>query len=85
MMRTDTRNRGPLNVAPEVTFTRLPFGGAVLVNGRTLDLIECDDRLADRIGALITPGHDEPPPDDGPIAELIRGGWLAPAGPEEER
>ena len=77
---------GVLAVAPQATFTRLPFGGAVLVDGRTLDLLECDEQLTELISALIGPPParlpsyaETTPPGGNQVTQLIREGWLVPA------
>jgi len=46
--------RGVLRCADDVTITRLPFGGAVLINGRTLALLECAEPDAAVLAALLT-------------------------------
>lgn len=63
----------------EVSFTRLPFGGAVLVNGTTLMLAECGEAHAVAFERLLTSGV--PPSDDGPAArtlaeDMVKAGWL---------
>jgi hypothetical protein len=45
--------RGAFAAARDVTITPLPFGGAVLVNGRTLALLECAAPEASVLGALL--------------------------------
>jgi hypothetical protein len=42
--------------APGVTFTRLPYGGAVLVNATTLALTECGESEAVLVEHLLTHG-----------------------------
>jgi hypothetical protein len=44
---------GAFAPACDVTITPLPFGGAVLVNGRTLTLLECAAPEAAMLGALL--------------------------------
>ena len=52
--------RGALRAAPDVTITRLPFGGAVLVNGRTLALLECAEPDAALLDALVAAPRERP-------------------------
>lgn len=79
-----TKASPALTVAPRVTFTPLPFGGAVLVNGRTLELIECDEQTAETISALLT--HPDTRRSGAErIARLIDEGWLVRAEPEVPR
>jgi hypothetical protein len=67
-----------LRLAPHITVTRLPFGGAVLVNGVTLGLAECGELDADVLDRLLTRGF--PGPDGGAGAglaeQMIKAGWL---------
>ncbi len=76
---------GAFTAAPGVTITRLPFGGAVLVNGRTLALLECAEPDAELLAALVA----TPPGRPGRIGEmatplahaatrLVHDGWLIP-------
>ena len=51
---------GALRAAPDVTITRLPFGGAVLVNGRTLELLECAEPDAALLDALVAAPRERP-------------------------
>jgi hypothetical protein len=76
--------RPALATAPAVTFTALPFGGAVLVDGSTFAVVECGDRDAALIEELL---EDRPAgtrrPDDGGeraqgAARLVAEGWLVP-------
>jgi hypothetical protein len=78
--------RGALRCADDVTITRLPFGGAVLVNGRTLALLECAEPDAAVLGALLTALERRNGVDDQMAAALERtasrlvdAGWLVPA------
>ena len=87
--------RGTFTAAPGVTITPLPFGGAVLVNGRTLALLECAEPDAALLAALVAAPADGPQlPDDIAAAldaaatRLVRDGWLvgaarAPQGEDE--
>lgn len=75
--------RGTLTAAPGITITPLPFGGAVLVNGRTLALLECAEPDAALLAALVAAPADGPQlPDDVAAAldaaatRLVRDGWL---------
>ena len=78
--------RGALRAAPDVTITRLPFGGAVLVNGRTLALLECAEPDTALLDVLVAAPRERP----GRIEEieavlarmasrLVDDGWLVPA------
>src|SRR3954447_24052378 len=67
-----------VRLATHTTLTRLPFGGAVLINGVTLELAECSESDADIVDRLLTRGlglHSV-----GPVVRLaeqmIRAGWL---------
>jgi hypothetical protein len=89
-MMQEARNlRGAFVPAPDVAITRLPFGGAVLVNGSTLALLECAAPDAEMIAALLaTPapapaqrsGRGEPPSAvlERTARRLVDEGWLAP-------
>jgi hypothetical protein len=61
--------------APGVTVARLPFGGAVLFNGTTLDIVECDGWHRDLIDDLLN-GAGGRPEARALAAQLVRGGWL---------
>ncbi|MFI6515433.1 actinodefensin-associated protein B [Spirillospora sp. NPDC050679] len=54
-----------MKVAPGVSFTRLPHGGAVLVNGTTLALTECGEPEAAVIQHLLA--HGLPDPEEAPF------------------
>jgi hypothetical protein len=78
--------RGALRAAPGVTITRLPFGGAVLVDGRTLALLECAEPDAVLLDALVARPCDRPGRGgemDAVLARmasrLVDDGWLVPA------
>ena len=78
--------RGALRAARDVTITRLPFGGAVLVNGRTLALLECAEPDAALLDVLVGPPRERPGRSgelDAVLARmasrLIDDGWLVPA------
>ncbi|GIJ29578.1 hypothetical protein Vqi01_47400 [Micromonospora qiuiae] len=61
-----------LKLAPQVTLTRLPYGGAVLVNGVNLAIAECDEPQAVAIEDLLAGGVPE-----GQLAQvLIVAGWV---------
>ncbi|MGW7197150.1 actinodefensin-associated protein B [Streptomyces chryseus] len=74
-----------LCLAPHVTLTRLPYGGAVLLNTVTLLLAECGEPQAAALDSLLAAGL--PPDRDSPparlAAELLATGWLTtrPPGP----
>lgn len=61
-----------MRFASGVTFTRLPYGGAVLVDATTLRLSECGESEAVLVEHLLThggPGPEETPrplPEPGP-------------------
>jgi hypothetical protein len=67
-----------LSLAPDVRLTWLPYGGAVLLHGRTLALAECDERDAALLGRLLAGGR--PDPDDPEalrvVRDLIDSRWL---------
>jgi hypothetical protein len=69
-MRNTSAQRPALTTATRVTFTALPFGGAVLVDGSTLAVVECGD--GDREG------------DAALIEELVAEGWLVPRARADE-
>ena len=80
--------RGAFTAAPGVAITPLPFGGAVLVNGRTLALLECAEPDAALLAALVAAPADGPQlPDDIAAAldaaatRLVRDGWLVGGAP----
>lgn len=81
--------QGALRCADDVTITRLPFGGAVLINGRTLALLECAEPDAAVLAALLTAPARRHGLDDQMAAvlertasRLVDDGWLvlAPTG-----
>ncbi len=81
--------RGTFTAAPGVTITPLPFGGAVLVNGRTLALLECAEPEAVLVAALVTAPANGPEladeiaaPLDAAATRLVRDGWLVRAAEE---
>ncbi len=49
--------RGQLRLAPNVGFTRLPFGGGVLLDSRTLAIVECGERDAELVARVLA-AHD---------------------------
>lgn len=65
-------------LGPGVRLTRLPFGGAVLMNEKTLALVECTERDAAVIERLLSGEH--PGPDDADVRrvarDLLRSQWL---------
>ena len=79
--------RGALRAAPGVTITRLPFGGAVLVNGRTLALLECAEPDAALLDVLVAAPRERPGRGIETIeaalarmaSRLVDDGWLVPA------
>ncbi|WP_434599941.1 actinodefensin-associated protein B [Streptomyces sp. A5-4] len=81
---TDSSRRAP-RLAPHVTLTPLPFGGAVLVRASTLSIVECGEQEAALLARLLTDGP--PARDAEPGGEAVRrmgaalaaGGWLRPA------
>jgi hypothetical protein len=87
MMQRLQDMRGTFTAAPGVTITPLPFGGAVLVNGRTLALLECAEPDAALLAALVAGPADGPPqlpddiaaPLDAAATRLVRDGWLVGA------
>lgn len=83
--------RGRLRLAPNVGFTRLPFGGGVLLNSRTLAIVECDERDAELVARVLavhdSADFDDDPdsPDDAAVDQmavrLLEAEWLI-AGPD---
>lgn len=78
--------QGAFAAAPHVTITRLPFGGAVLVNGRTLALLECAEPDAALLGALVAAPRERSASNGRRDAvlermanRLVEDGWLVPA------
>jgi hypothetical protein len=71
-----------MKIAPEVAFTRLPHGGAVLVNRATLALIECGESDAALIERLLTHGlRAKETAELRRLAEqMIESGWLLADG-----
>jgi hypothetical protein len=65
-------------LAPGVTFTRLPHGGGVVVNGTRLELAECGEREADLIALLIAgvPRPNLTTAQRKVIDDLIAADWL---------
>ncbi|MFD5661715.1 actinodefensin-associated protein B [Streptomyces hirsutus] len=68
-----------LRLAPGVGLTPLPFGGAVLANGRTLAVSEIGPRDTLIVHRLLAVGM--PPQEAGPwptrfAGHLIEAGWL---------
>jgi hypothetical protein len=85
MMQQTQDIRGTLTAAPGVTITPLPFGGAVLVNGRTLALLECAEPDAALLAALLAAPADRheragelAAPLQAAARRLVRDGWLVP-------
>lgn len=77
---------GAFAAAHDVTITRLPFGGAVLIDGRTLALLECAEPDAALLDALVTvpraPSGRTAQLDavlERMAARLVDDGWLVPA------
>jgi hypothetical protein len=77
---------GAFTAAPGVTITPLPFGGAVLVNGRTLALLECAEPDAALLAALLAAPanrHERAAEMAAPLRaaaqRLVHDGWLVPA------
>jgi hypothetical protein len=77
---------GAFAAAQDVTITRLPFGGAVLINGRTLALLECAEPDAALLGALVAApaqrlgSHEQVHAVLERMAgRLVADGWLVPA------
>ncbi|GAA1541244.1 hypothetical protein GCM10009730_57960 [Streptomyces albidochromogenes] len=75
-----------LRLAPHVTLTRLPYGGAVLLNTVTLALAECGEPQAAALDGLLASGlppSDRESPPGRLAAELLATGWLTarPPGP----
>jgi hypothetical protein len=89
MMQEAEDLRGAFAAAPGITITRLPFGGAVLINGRTLALLECAEPDAELLAALVAaPANGQERADEiaAPLeaaaTQLVREGWLVRATTE---
>ncbi|WP_157358214.1 actinodefensin-associated protein B [Amycolatopsis alba] len=65
-----------MRLAPEVTRTRLPFGGTVLVNGVTMDLAECQEPQSAILDRLLDRSASDAPATRAFAAALLEGGWL---------
>ncbi|GAA1335626.1 actinodefensin-associated protein B [Saccharothrix algeriensis] len=68
-----------LRIAPHVTVTQLPYGGAVLVDGVTLAVAECEDREAEFLDLLLSRGAlpEGASPATRRFAEqLVGAGWF---------
>ena len=75
-----------LRLTPGTTVTKLPFGGAVLVNATTLAITECGEREAELLDLLLVhgaPGPGGPPAVRELVDQLIGAGWLVPEPPAE--
>ena len=78
--------QGAFAAAQDVTIAWLPFGGAVLVNGRTLALLECAEPDAMLLDALVSAPrrrHRWNAPLDAVLERtarrLVDDEWLVPA------
>ncbi|MGH3769759.1 MAG: actinodefensin-associated protein B [Pseudonocardiaceae bacterium] len=80
---TSPTMRGSLRLAPDVTLTRLPLGGAVLVDGISLTLAEFNESDT-AVLALLLAGGEPAPKGDARVRrmaeELAVAGWLVPDG-----
>ncbi|MGQ0776059.1 MAG: actinodefensin-associated protein B [Pseudonocardiales bacterium] len=79
---SDTR----LRLTPGTSVTKLPFGGAALVNATTLGITDCGEREAEILELLLAHGMPGPggPPDVRELAgQLIGAGWLMTEPPAE--
>ncbi len=76
--QTSPPTRG-VTLAPGVVLTRLPFGGAVLMNENTLALAECGETDAELLRRLLA--GEQPARDDvaalRAVGDLISSQWLA--------
>jgi hypothetical protein len=63
-----------LELSPDVTFARLPFGGGVLVNATTLAIAECDQRHRELVDAALA--GDRTAISTRLAARLVKDGWL---------
>jgi hypothetical protein len=76
--------RGELKLAPDIGFTRLPFGGGVLLNSRTLAIAECGERDAESLASLLAASDPDHAAADRTrdagvgrmAAQLLEAGWL---------
>ncbi|MDJ0460325.1 actinodefensin-associated protein B [Streptomyces sp. H27-C3] len=85
-MTTATSPSRRIVLGAGVRLTRLPFGGAVLMNEKTLALVECAERDAALIGCLLSGECPGLAPDPGPDSDdadlrrvardLLRSQWL---------
>ena len=85
-MTRDTPRGAEYELAPDVAFTTLPFGGAVLVNGTTFAVVECRDGEAVMIEKLLdSESNYRDLLDHGTAianlsARLLADGWLVRPG-----
>jgi hypothetical protein len=91
MMQRTQDMRGAFTAAPGVTITPLPFGGAVLVDGRTLALLECAEPDAALLAALVAaPANgrehagEMAVPLEAAATRLVHDGWLVPAAKDRD-
>lgn len=76
-----------LGLAPDTRLTKLPFGGAVLVNVTTLAVTDCGEHEAELVDLLLAHGRPGPaaPPAVREFADqLIGAGWLTTTEPPAE-
>jgi hypothetical protein len=75
-----------LRLTPGTSVTKLPFGGAVLVNATTLAITDCGEREAELLELLLVhgvPGPGGPPAVRDLADQLIGAGWLVTEPPAE--
>ena len=78
----------PLRLMPGTTVTKLPFGGAVLVNATTLAVTDCGEREAELLELLLAhgaPGPGGPPAVHELVDRLTGAGWLVTDPPAERK
>lgn len=74
---------GRMRLAPEVTLTHLPFGGAIMVNGTTLALAEFDESDAVLVDRLLRHGVAGAERDPSAVVRALGAGdWLMRGAPE---
>lgn len=85
---TSPTSSGPLRLAADVTLTRLPFGGAVLVHGVTLALAEFAEGDTEVVMLLLAGGNPAPAGNAGSrriAKDLAAAGWLMRDGDPASR
>ncbi|MDQ3988203.1 MAG: actinodefensin-associated protein B [Actinomycetota bacterium] len=75
----DDGNASRLRLVPGTTVTKLPFGGAVLVNATTLAIADVGERDAELLELLLAhgpPGPGRPSVVREFVDQLVEAGWI---------